>query len=110
MTLQEIYDKVMASEELKRSFAEAAGDKGKLEAWLKANGSDATIEQLGDFLKAKQTSGEVSDDELENVAGGTSSEDITSYTMLSIVTAGTACAGMAIASEATEDSAGDCFA
>ncbi len=70
MTLQELYNKVMASEELKRSFAEAAGDKGKLEAWLKANGSDATTEQLGEFLKAKQTSGEVSDDDLENVAGG----------------------------------------
>ncbi len=70
MTLQEIYDKVMASEELKRSFAEAAGDKGKLEAWLKANGSDATAEQVSEFLKAKQTSGEVSDDDLENVAGG----------------------------------------
>ncbi len=70
MTLQELYDKVMASDELKRSFAEAAQDKGKLEAWLKANGSDATAEQLGEFLKARQTSGEISDDELENVAGG----------------------------------------
>ncbi len=72
MTLQEIYDKVMASEELKRSFAEAAGDKGKLEAWLKANGSDATAEQVGEFLRSRsgQTSGEISDDELENVAGG----------------------------------------
>ncbi len=72
MTLQEIYDKVMASEELKRSFAEAAGDKGRLEAWLGAHGSDATAEQVGEFLKSKsgQTSGEISDDELENVAGG----------------------------------------
>ncbi len=112
MTLQEIYDKVVASDELKKSFAEAAQDKGKLAEWLKANGSNATVEQVSEFLRSKsgQTSGEVSDDELENVAGGTSSEDITSYTMLSIVTAGTACAGMAIASEATEDSAGDCFA
>ncbi len=70
MTLQELYDKVMASDELKRSFAEAARDKGKLEAWLKANGSGATEEQLGEFLRARQTSGEISDDELENVAGG----------------------------------------
>ncbi len=70
MSLQELYDKVMASEELKKSFAEVAQDKGKLAAWLKANGSDATVEQVGVFLKSKQTSGEVSDDELENVAGG----------------------------------------
>ncbi len=47
MTLQELYAKVMASEELKKSFAEAAQDKGKLEAWLKANGSNATVEQVG---------------------------------------------------------------
>ncbi len=70
MTLQEMYDKVMASEELKSSFAEAAQDKERLAGWLKANGSDATVEQVGEFLKAKQASGEVSDDELENVAGG----------------------------------------
>ncbi len=70
MTLQELYSKVTASEELKRSFAEAAQDKGKLEAWLRANGSDATAEQVGEFLRARQTGGEISDDELENVAGG----------------------------------------
>ncbi len=70
MTLQEMYDKVMASEELKSSFAEAAQDKEKLNEWLKANGSDATAEQVAEFLKSKRTSGEVSDDELENVAGG----------------------------------------
>ncbi len=70
MTLQDLYNKVMASDELKKSFAEAAQDKGKLAAWLKANGSDATVEQVGEFLKANQGSGEVSDDELESVAGG----------------------------------------
>ncbi len=70
MTLQELYNKVMASEELKKSFAEAAQNTGKLEAWLKANGSDPTAAQVTDFLKASQKSGEVSDDELENVAGG----------------------------------------
>ncbi len=75
MTLQEMYDKVMASEELKKSFAEAAQDKGRLEAWLKANGSDATAAQVTDFLRSRQTSGEVSDDELESVAGGYDSID-----------------------------------
>ncbi len=76
MTLQEMYDKVMASEELKSSFAEAAQDKERLAEWLKANGSDATVEQVGEFLKAKQASGEVSDEELENVAGGTDSKTV----------------------------------
>ncbi len=70
MTVQELYDKVMASEELKKSFLEAAQDREKLEAWLKANGSEATVEQVGEFFKSRQGSGELSDDELESVAGG----------------------------------------
>ncbi len=73
MNLQELYNKVMASEELKKSFAEAAQDKEKLAEWLKANGSNATVEQAVEFLKSKQGSGEISDEELENVAGGYSS-------------------------------------
>ncbi len=105
MTLQELYSKVMASEELKRSFAEAAQDEGKLEAWLKANGSDATVEQLGEFLKAKQTIGEVSDDELENVAGGNLSVDVT---LISVCTVGIGCPIIAVQSEAYS-SAGECF-
>ncbi len=84
MTLQEMYNKVMASDELKSSFAEAAQDKGKLAEWLKANGSDATVEQVSEFLKSKQTSGEVSDEELENVAGGSDSVDVTLSVVLKV--------------------------
>ncbi len=86
MSLQELYSKVMASEELKRSFAEAAQDKGKLEAWLKSNGSDATAEQVGEFLRSRsgQTGGEISDDELENVAGGSDSVDVTLSVVLKV--------------------------
>ncbi len=105
MTLQEMYDKVMASEELKKSFAEAAQDKGKLEAWLKANGSNATVAEVGEFLKAQQTSGEVSDDELESVAGGNLSVDVT---LISVCTVGIGCPIIAVQSEAYS-SAGECF-
>ncbi len=105
MTLQELYSKVMASEELKRSFAEAAQDKGKLEAWLKANGSNATVAEVGEFLKAQQTSGEVSDDELESVAGGNLSVDVT---LISVCTIGIGCPIIAVQSEAYS-SAGECF-
>ncbi len=107
MTLQELYSKVMASEELKRSFAEAAQDKGKLEAWLKANGSDATVEQVGEFLRSRsgQTSGEISDDELESVAGGNLSLDVT---LISVCTVGIGCPIIAVQSEAYS-SAGECF-
>ncbi len=104
MTLQELYDKVMASEELKKSFAEAAQDKEKLTEWLKANGSSATVEQVGEFLKAKQASGEISDDELENVAGGVTSQKLTA----SITSGGMVCVFYAIRS-AAESSASECF-
>ncbi len=105
MTLQELYDKVIASEELKKSFAEAAQDKGKLEAWLKANGSNATVAEVGEFLKAQQTSGEISDDELESVAGGNLSVDVT---LISVCTIGIGCPIIAVQSEAYS-SAGECF-
>ncbi len=104
MTLQEMYDKVMASDELKKSFAEAAQNKEKLEAWLKANGSDATAEQAGEFLKSKQDSGEVSDEELESVAGG----DASSTVIASIGSVGIVCAVTAVKS-AINSSAGECL-
>ncbi len=102
MTLQEMYDKVMASEELKKSFAEAAQDKEKLTEWLRANGSDATVEQVAEFLKAKQASGEVSDEELENVAGGI---DNCGHGTFSVFTLAIGCA---IESE-VKSTAEDCF-
>ncbi len=104
MTLQELYKKVVSSEELKKSFAEAAQDRGKLEAWLKAHGSDATIEQVGDFLVAKLTSDEVSDEELENISGGGTSQAVA----FSAFTAGLACFGVAVDS-ALKGSASECF-
>ena len=111
MTMQEIYDKVMASDELKKSFVEAAKDKDKLSAWLKEQGCTNTIEEVGEFLKAQQNkSGELSDDELESVAGGeATSGSVTSDVMLSVFTAGIGCAAVAIV---TEHLAGDskvCF-
>ncbi len=102
MTLQEMYDKVMASDELKKSFAEAAQDKGKLEAWLKANGSNATVTEVGEFLKAKQASGEVSDEELENVAGGI---DNCGHGTFSVFTLAVGCA----IESAVKSTAEDCF-
>ncbi len=104
MTLQELYDKIISSEKLKRSFAEAAQDRGKLEAWLKANGSDATVEQVGDFLVAKLSGGEISDEDLENISGGGTSQAIA----FSAFTAGLACVGVAVDS-ALKGSASECF-
>ena len=72
-TLQELYDEVMASDELKAAFAEAAKG-GKAEEFLKARGCEATAEELTAFLKGQSTK-ELSDEELDNVAGGGCMED-----------------------------------
>ncbi len=104
MTLQELYKKVVSSEELKKSFAEAAQDRAKIDACHKAHGTDPTIELLGVFLVQKLTSDEVSDEELENISGGGTSQAVA----FSAFTAGLACVGVAVDS-ALKGSASECF-
>ena len=71
-TLNELYGEVMASNELKREYFAAAGD-GKAAEFLKNHGCDATENELSDFLAnpANLPQGEIADDELDAVAGGT---------------------------------------
>ena len=71
-TMQELYNEVMASEEMKKEFLEAAKAKESAEAFLKKYGCDASVEDVDAFLKEK-TEGELADDELESVAGGSKS-------------------------------------
>ena len=59
-TLQELYNEIIASDELKTAFAEAAKG-GKTMEFLKAQGCEATVEELAAFLK-DQTTGEISDE------------------------------------------------
>ena len=74
MTMKELYKKVMASQELKTSFLEAAKSDMTLADWLKEQGCGNTPEEVRAFL-AEQNSkkGEIDDDELEAVAGGAGS-------------------------------------
>jgi len=69
-TLQDLYKEVMASDELKAAVAQAAKDN-KVADFLKAQGCDATEDEFKAFLveKAKDDKA-LSEDELENVAGG----------------------------------------
>ena len=71
-TLQELYSEIMASDELKKEYFATAND-GKVDEFLSSHGCDATAEQLGEFLKnpANLPQGELADDELDSVAGGT---------------------------------------
>ena len=71
-TLKELYGEVMASDALKKEYFAAAND-GKIDEFLSSHGCDATGEQLGEFMKdpANLPQGELGDDELDSVAGGT---------------------------------------
>ncbi|MBQ7732459.1 MAG: hypothetical protein IJT58_00380 [Synergistaceae bacterium] len=71
-TLQELYDKVKNSDELKKAFAEAA-KSGKLDDFLKAHECDANAEELREFIAEKVSHDrplKLTKDELDKVAGG----------------------------------------
>ena len=101
-TIQELYSEIMASQELKAQFIEAA-KAGKQDEFLKAHGCEATLEEVKAFLEAKQQEdAPLSFDELENAAGGNCAT--TNETILSVVSVGIGCATFAIASAATKGS------
>jgi len=95
-TIQELYNEIMASQELKAQFIEAA-KAGKQEEFLKAHGCEATLEEVRAFLEAKQSEdAPLSFDDLENAAGGAC--DTKEETYLSVFTLGLGCAAKAITS------------
>jgi len=92
-TLQELYSEIIASEELKAAFTEAA-KSGKATEFLKAQGCEATAEELAAFLK-NQSTGEISDEELDSVAGGCN--DATEFeAIFSTISVGVVCIAMAL--------------
>ena len=94
-TLETLYQEVLASDELKKGLAEAAKAPEGLEAWICAQGCEATAEEIGAFLKEKQAkTGELTDDELESAAGGCNKNEA----LFSGMTLGIVCVGMFIES------------
>ena len=73
MTLDELYEKVLADDELKQSLA-AAAEKGEISAWAAEQGVEATEDELRAYAyhaQAKSEAGtELTDEEIEEVAGG----------------------------------------
>lgn len=53
MTIEELYKKVIADEELRKACAAAAKD-GKVAEFLSENGCTSTKEEIKAFLKAKR--------------------------------------------------------
>ena len=83
MTIEALYKKIIASDELKSAFVEAVKAQ-KLGDFLKAQGCEAAEAEVVDFIKSLQKGeGELADDELNSVAGGcTSTEAIYSMTVV----------------------------
>ena len=97
-TLQEIYSEVLKSEELKKAFSEAVQSK-TVEDFLKSHGCEASMEDVAAFLKEQQAkSGEVADNELDNVVGGCNRDEAG----FSICTFGIGCAVAAVDSAKRE--------
>ena len=72
-TVQELYNEILASDELKKALVEAM-KADKLEDFLKLHDCEATAEEVQEFVEmkaAKDVPIELSEGELEHVAGGT---------------------------------------
>ena len=89
-TIEELYKSIVADNELKSQCAEAI-KAGKLEEFLKAQGCNATVEEVKAFLESKK---EASLDELDTTAGGCNNDEA----LVSVFSLGLGCAIMAIAS------------
>ncbi len=68
MTLEELYGKIMADDELKAGVAQAAED-GKLVEWAAAQGVETTEEELAAFMQGAANE-KLSVDDVDKVAGG----------------------------------------
>ena len=102
-TIQELYSEIMANQELKAQFIEAA-KAGKQEAFLKEHGCEATLEEVKTFLEAKQQEdAPLSLDELDNAAGGGCNKETHLEGLISFISVGLGCAAMAITSAAMKD-------
>ncbi len=66
-TLDELYKEVSENEDLKKEYASLKSEE-EINNFLKANDCDATASDVQAFLNK---GGEITDDELDNVAGGT---------------------------------------
>lgn len=75
--VEQLFEEIKTSDALKKELSAvlAKKDKTALEAFLKGNGCEASIEEAKQFLQEKSAaivkSGELSEAELEQVAGGT---------------------------------------
>ncbi len=76
-TIEELYNEVMASEELKKEFLSLKPEE--VEGFAEKYGCKATLDEIKAFLTEKSAAaGELSDEEIEQVAGGKGADEVNS--------------------------------
>lgn len=93
-TIEELYNEVLASDELKREFLTLKADQ--VEAFVKAHGCEATFDEVKAFFEMKKNSAEFSENELGQVAGGKSAS--AEEALMSVFYLGVGCAAIAFIS------------
>ena len=94
-TIEEFYNEVIANDELKKEFLLLKGEG--VEEFATKHGCKATEDEIKDFLLEKKNSeGELSEEELDQIAGGKGLD--VDELILSIISAGIGCATLALKS------------
>ena len=85
-TIEQFYNEIIASEELKKKLA-AVSSAQNLDEFLKENEVEGTKEEFKEYVVEKaKTSGELTDEQLEAVAGGGVWDVVKSIIMFPIIT------------------------
>ena len=94
-TIEELYKEVLASEELKNEFLSLKPEE--VEGFAAKYGCKASLEEIKAFFEAKKSqTGALSDEELDQIAGGKGAS--TTETFISIGMIGVGCAMLAFVS------------
>ena len=99
-SIAELYHEVLASEELKKEFLALKPEE--VEGFAEKYGCKATLDEIKAYIiERNSASGELSDDELNQVAGGKGPNE--SEAKLSIFSLGIGCAAAALISAVNGD-------
>lgn len=97
-TIQDLYNEVIESDELKKEFLKAARN-GNLVDFVKSHDCDASEDDLKVFTEAfNRDKRELSHEELENVAGGTCNKSTRNEALASVFSVGLVCGVVAAVS------------
>ena len=94
-TIEELYKEVLANEDLKKEFLALKSEE--VEGFAAEHGCKANLDEIKAFFEAKKNrTGALSDEELDQIAGGKGVDGI--EVVWSITSLGLGCAGMVVKS------------